>query len=571
MKGSEMTGFKEQIRRLDTYYADSNAAPVISHAAASRSTVSSTSKALRPCLSVNLFVEGHGWVHLTVPAGTSAGIHEPSSLTPKGDFQSLEKQVFDQYVRERLLGEMPDPIRVDQTLEEVNVTLPVREDGIDTPFSRMGGPTATATSLAAVLALSRAAGVCDEVAIYYLYNRIAEADALPPAERMSLPVYMSKIADGGVHGALDNKGRPLNPVQEFLFIPIGYARYTDALEATMEVNARFWRLIRGMNFDIRIGAEGGILSPQLTSAIQVLQLMTLSIRGDSRHEKPLSGMFIGLDVAAGELYGYKEAPGKYYLGKDGRAVFEEEFVDYRQITEYYQKLIRAFPIISIEDPFSDEDECLEHWEYGFPRMNEHVLVITDDVTVTQPERVNMAVKWGVGGLLTKVNQGGSFTRTTKAMQMAKQHDWVRVLSHRSSEAADFVFEAMLAVATGAEFCKVTVGSREGGGGGREARVNWISNANVVWESIMRGVGPGHPEYEVWKRFWGEDVPERERLAGLPYQGALLGRAKCPPSWLKRVHELIKIRYEQAADSSVPIHQQPSYRFGSVGEEPPFLV
>jgi enolase len=566
-----MTGFQEQIGRVEAFYANPDIAPVISHAAASRSTVSSTSKALRPCLSVNLFVDGHGWVHLTVPAGTSAGIHEPSSLTPKGDFQSLEKRVFDQHVRAGLLGAIPDPIRVDQVLEEINEVLPVREDGIDTPFSRIGGPTATATSLATVLALARAAGVSDEVAIHYLYNRIAEANELPPAERMALPIYMSKIADGGVHGALDSMGRPLNPVQEFLFIPIGYARYTDALEATMEVNARFWRLIRGMNFDIRIGAEGGILSPQLTSAIQVLQLMTLSIRGDGRQEKPLPGMFIGLDVAAGELYGFKEAPDRYYLGKDGREVFREEYVDHRQITEYYRRLIRAFPIISIEDPFSDEDECLEHWEYGFPHMNEDVLVVTDDVTVTQPDRVKMAVKWGAGGLLTKVNQGGSFTRTAMAMQIARQHDWVRVLSHRSSEAADFVFEAMLAVAAGAEFCKVTVGSREGGGGGREARVNWISSANVIWESIMRGVGPGHHEHEVWVKFWGQDVPEGERLPGLPYQGALLWSARNPPSWLKRAQELIKVRYEQAADPSVPIHQHPSYRFGSVGEEPPFLV
>jgi len=566
-----MATFNDQIGRLDTFYADRDNAPIIAHAAASRSTVSSTSKALRPCLSVNLFVESHGWVHLTVPAGTSAGIHEPSSLTPKGDFQALEKSVFDQHVRERLLGEIPDPIRIDQTLEKVNYNLPIREDGIDTPFSRMGGPTATATSLAAVLALSRSAGVSEEVAIHYLYNRIAEASGLPTAERMSLPVYMSKIADGGVHGALDNKGRPLNPVQEFLFIPIGYRRYTDALEATMEVNARFWRLMKGMNFDISIGAEGGIVSPQLTSAIQVLQLMTLSIRGDGRHEKPFPGMFIGLDVAAGELYGYEGAPGEYYLGKDGRVVFESEYVNYEQLTQYYQKLIQAFPIISIEDPFSDRDECLEHWEHGFPRMNQDVLVITDDVTVTQPDRVNVAVKWGVGGLLTKVNQGGSFTRTAMAMQIATKHDWVRVLSHRSSEAADFVFEAMLAVAAGAEFCKVTVGSTEGGGGGREARVNWISNANVVWGSIMRKLAKGHPDYDVWVRFWGDSTPAQDRLAGLPYQGALLGSAPDPPSWLKRVQELTTIRYEQAGDASVPTHELPAYRFDPVGGEPPILV
>jgi enolase len=562
-----MASFAGQIERLDAFFANTEEAPHIDVAAASRSTVSSTSEKLRPCLSVNLFVADHGWVYLTVPAGTSAGVHEPSSLTLPGEFQAAEKRIFDEHVKNELHGKTPDPIVVDQILEETNDRIPPREDGIDTPFSRIGGPTATATSLATVLALARAANVSEEVATHHSYNRIAEAYGLPLAQRLSLPVYMSKIADGGVHGALDTQGRPLNPIQEFLFIPIGYRKYTDALEATMEVNARFWNLMRDRNFDIRIGAEAGIVSPQLTSGIQVLQLMALAIRGNGRDERPFPGIFIGLDVAAGELYGYKDAPGEYYLGKDGRAVFGSEYVDHKQLTDYYRQLIHAFPIISIEDPFSDLDECLSHWEYGFPRMSEDILVITDDMSVTQPDRVELAVKWGTGGLLTKVNQGGTFTRTSRAMQIANAHDWVRVLSHRSSEAADFVFEAMLAVATGAEFLKVTVGSTKGGGGGREARVNWVSNANVVWEAIWKGVKEeGHPEHETWARFWGESIPQELHLEGLPYQGTLMMNAKNPPSWLARVQKLISARYEQAKTTTTPIEKLDAYRFGSLGSE-----
>lgn len=562
-----MASFAGQIERLDAFFANTEEAPHIDVAAASRSTVSSTSEKLRPCLSVNLFVADHGWVYLTVPAGTSAGVHEPSSLTLPGEFQAAEKRIFDEHVKNELHGKTPDPIVVDQILEETNDRIPPREDGIDTPFSRIGGPTATATSLATVLALARAANVSEEVATHHAYNRIAEAYGLPLARGLSLPVYMSKIADGGVHGALDTQGRPLNPIQEFLFIPIGYRKYTDALEATMAVNARFWNLMRDRNFDIRIGAEAGIVSPQLTSGIQVLQLMALAIRGNGRDERPFPGIFIGLDVAAGELYGYKDAPGEYYLGKDGRAVFGSEYVDHKQLTDYYRQLIHAFPIISIEDPFSDLDECLSHWEYGFPRMSEDILVITDDMSVTQPDRVKLAVKWGTGGLLTKVNQGGTFTRTSKAMQIANAHDWVRVLSHRSSEAADFVFEAMLAVATGAEFLKVTVGSTKGGGGGREARVNWVSNANVVWEAIWKGVKEeGHPEHETWARFWGESIPQEFHLEGLPYQGTVMMNEKNPPSWLARVQKLISARYEQAKITTTPIEKLDAYRFGSLGSE-----
>jgi len=562
-----MASFTRQMERLNTFFENKGQLPKIELAAASRSTVSSTSTKLRPCLSVNLYVENHGWVHLTVPAGTSAGIHEPSSLTPEGEFQTAEKKAFNDYVRDRLVSCNPDPVMVDQVLEEINDKLPIRQDGIDTPFSRIGGPTATATSLAAVLALARATGVSTEIAIHFLYDKIAAAYNLPPAQRMSLPVYMSKIADGGLHGALDNQERPLNPVQEFLFIPIGYEKYTDAMEVTMQVNARFWNLMRERNFDIRIGAEGGIVSPQLTSAIQVLQLMSMAIRGDGRDNRPFPGVFIGLDVAASELYDYRDAPGKYYLGKDGRAVFGSQYVDHTQLTEYYCNLIEAFPVISIEDPYCDSDECLSHWEYGFSRMSQDILVVTDDMTVTQPDRVQTAVKWGTGGLLTKVNQGGTFTRTCRAMQIANRHGWVKVLSHRSSEAADFVFEAMLAVASGAEFLKVTVGSTKGGGGGREARVNWVSNANVIWEAIWKGIKEeGHPEYKVWTRFWGNNVLEDLRMEGLPYQGALMMHEKNPPSWLSRVQRLVTARYEQAKITTTPIHKLEAYRFGSVGSE-----
>ncbi len=561
-----MAYFKNQLKKLNAFYKNSTNSPKITHAVASRSTVSSTSQNLRPCLSTNLFVEDRGWVHLTVPSGTSAGIHEPSSLSKKGEFPVLEKESFDTFIKNKLIGIVPDPIAVDEILENVNKSLPIKKNKRDTPFSRISGPTATATSLAVVLASAYAVGVSVEVAIHYFYNKIAKENDLPKASRMSLPIYMSKIADGGVHGALDTKNRPLNPIQEFLYIPIGYDRYTDALEATMEVNARFWRLIKGMNFDIKIGAEGGITSLQLTSAIQVLQLMTLAIRGNGRDEKPLAGMFIGLDIAAGELYNYDDSPGMYYLGKDGLALFNNQYVDYKTLTEYYQKLIKTFPIISIEDPYSDEDECLEHWKYGFPLMNKDILVITDDFTVTQPDRVKIATPWGSGGLLTKVNQGGTFTRTAKAMQIAKKNDWVRILSHRSCEAAEFAFESIFALAVGAEFCKVTVGSRDGGGGGREARVNWISNANVIWNSIMKDIKKSDPEFETIKNFWGENIPESKKISGLPYQGTLLQNAKNPPPWLKRVNNLIKVRYEQAKNDLIPIYKRPSYSFGALSSD-----
>ena len=147
------------------------------------------------------------------------------------------------------------------------------------------------------------------------------------------------------------------------------------------------------------------------------------------------------------------------------------------------------------------------------------------------------------------------------------HNWIRVLSHRSSEAADFIFEAAFAVAAGAEFLKVTVGSTQGGGGGREARVNWVSNANVRWNTMWQGIrAEGHIEHEAWAKFWSEDSPTQDRLEGLPYQGALLMKAKNPPPWLARVQTLISARYEQAKNTSTPIHERAAYRFGSVSAE-----
>lgn len=558
-------GFKAQMAKLGKFIQERPEIGKIALAVASGKTFSSTSQKLRPCLSVEMMTEGNqDWRSVTVPAGTSAGIYEPSSLTKeKSGFQVAEAKVFDEHIQAKLEGRFIHPLEIDETLEETNQSLPPRADGLDTPFSRIGGPTATATSLTALDCLASAAGVSREVVIHYLYNELAKKNSLPLSTRMSLPVYMSKIVDGGMHGAKDSKGRPLTPIQEFLFLPIGYKSYSEALSAITDVNERFWGLMRERGFNIEIGAEAGIISPQLTSAIRVLQLMSLAIRGDGK-QNPLAGVFIGLDVAASEIYGFKGSSFNYYIGRDGEKMFGSAFVDNEKLTEYYKKLVEWFPIISIEDPYPDADECQHHWKKGFAALSTDTLVITDDFTVTQPDRVKMAVEWGVGGLLTKLNQGGTFTRSSLAMQIAKKHGWVRALSHRSSEPAEFDMETMVAIGTGAEFLKVTVGSAAGGGGGRESRVNKNTQANKIWNTIWRGIKEGDVDWEVFNAFWS-GIPVEERLDGLPYQGALMMAEANPPSWLKRTQQMIAERYEQLADwqkSGKPIESYPAYRFGA---------
>gem|GEM_PF-5795279 len=381
-----------------------------------------------------------------------------------------------------------------------------------------------------------AAGVAPEIAIFELYNQLAEANGHPPIERMSLPVPMSKIVDGGMHGAIDSRGKPVTPIQEFLFIPAGYSKWTDALSSTMEATERFWELMDIQGFDIKIGAEAGIISENLRSNRQVLQLMSMVIRGFNG-KPPLPGMFIGMDVAASELF--NEKSNEYFLGADGIRRFGSENVNFGEMISYYRELQRDFPsIISLEDAFAEEH--LEAWEVGFRRLGSDSLQITDDATVTQPHLVSKFIKFGDGGLLTKVNQGGSFTRTATAMGIAAQNNWPRILSHRSSEAADFDFEAIMAIATGAEFLKVTIGSVKGGGGGREARVNRVSDTNVLMEALWKGMNPKHEDWDIFRTFW-KGIPEDYRMDGLPYHGLVLRYAENAPAWLKRAQQLMEQR------------------------------
>ena len=188
--------------------------------------------------------------------------------------------------------------------------------------------------------------------------------------------------------------------------------------------------------------------------------------------KPGLDVAIGLDVAASELY------------KDGKYVLEGEGVTYSgaEMVEYYEKLVKQFPVISIEDGLAEDD--WDTWKLLTDRLGDRVQLVGDDLFVTNTERLSRGIASGTANaILIKVNQIGTLTETLEAIEMAKRAGYTAVVSHRSGETEDATI-ADIAVATNAGQIKTGAPNRTD----RVAKYNQLLRIEDVLgnESIFRG-------------------------------------------------------------------------------------
>ncbi|MCG3224794.1 MAG: phosphopyruvate hydratase, partial [Candidatus Heimdallarchaeota archaeon] len=200
-----------------------------------------------------------------------------------------------------------------------------------------------------------------------------------------------------------------------------------------------------------LGDEGGFGSP-VDTAPEALQMLVDAIK-DAKYI-PGQEISIGLDSAAAEFY----SDGLYEV--DGKKLTGDELVD------YYIDLVEKYPIISLEDPFDENDfESFAKLHEKLPKIS----VVADDLTVTNPKRIQMAIdKKAANYLLLKVNQIGTLTESLQAAELARSDGWGINMSHRSGETED-TFIADLAVAMGAERIKTGAPAR----GERTAKYNQL--------------------------------------------------------------------------------------------------
>ncbi|MEN9923143.1 MAG: Enolase [Actinomycetota bacterium] len=343
-----------------------------------------------------------------VPSGASTGAFEANEKRDGGT-RYLGKGV--QGAVEAVITEIADALEglevSDQRLiDQVMIEL----DGTPNK-SRLGANAILGVSLACAHAASDEAGLP-------LFKYVGGANA------HLLPVPMMNIVNGGAHA---DSGVD---IQEFMIAPLGAPSFSEALRSGVEVYHALKSVLKSQGLATGLGDEGGF-APNLPNNRSALELIATAI--EKAGYKLGVDMGLALDVAATEFY------------KDGSYHFEGKKLTADQMVEYYTSLVQDFPLVSVEDPMSEED--WDGWNLITKALGQSIQIVGDDLFVTNPERLQRGIDQSTANaLLVKVNQIGTLTETLTAVSMAKNAGYMCMMSHRSGETEDTTI-ADLAVAT----------------------------------------------------------------------------------------------------------------------------
>jgi enolase len=253
-----------------------------------------------------------------------------------------------------------------------------------------------------------------------------------------LPVPMMNVLNGGAHA--DNRV----DFQEFMVVPVGPARFAEALRVGVEVFYALKKELKGRGLATGVGDEGGF-APDLGSNAEALELLVDGI--EAAGYRPGEDVTLALDPATTELF----EDGEYNLKHEGRVLSSGE------LAAYWQSLCERFPVVSIEDGMAEED--WGGWRTLTEAVGDRVQLVGDDLFVTNPERLRRGIREGVANaILIKVNQIGTLTETLETVSIAREAGYAAVMSHRSGETEDVTI-ADLAVATGCGQIKTGAPSR----------------------------------------------------------------------------------------------------------------
>lgn len=267
---------------------------------------------------------------------------------------------------------------------------------------------------------------------------------------VTIPVPMMNILNGGAHS--DNN----LDVQEFMILPIGADSITEGIRWCAEVYHHLKKLLKNRGLSVAVGDEGGF-APNIANEEEAIQLIMEAITKAGYSCGRGKQFMISLDAAASEWKG--NAPGEYYLPKSGKRYTTDELI------VHWERMLRRFPIYSIEDPLDEED--WDGWKRLTEKVGDKVILVGDDLFVTNPVRLNKGISMGCGNaILIKPNQIGTLSETMEAIRMAKEHGYETIMSHRSGETEDTTI-ADLSVGLGSDLIKTGAPCR----GERTAKYN----------------------------------------------------------------------------------------------------
>ena len=363
-----------------------------------------------PTVEVEIGLDDGTIARAAVPSGASTGAFEAIELRDgdakryggKGVLTAVTN-IADRIVDELVGYDASEQRLIDQKMLDL--------DG--TPDKSSLGANAI---LGVSLAVAKAAAASAELSLFrYLGGPNAHL----------LPVPMMNILNGGAHADSNVD------VQEFMIAPIGAPTYRDALRSGAEVYHTLKSVLKKKGLSTGLGDEGGF-APDLPDTTAALDLIGQAVQAAGYNLG--TDIVLALDVAATELY------------KDGAYTLEGSSKSSDEMITFYRSLVDAYPIVSIEDPLSEEDWA--GWKLLTAALGDRIQIVGDDLFVTNPQRISRGIAEGsANAVLIKVNQIGTLTETFDAVDISHRAGLRCMMSHRSGETEDTTI-ADLAVATG---------------------------------------------------------------------------------------------------------------------------
>jgi len=388
-----------------------------------------------------------------VPSGASTGAHEAWELRDGDKSQWLGKGVskavanINDVIADELIGlDAMEQIEIDQRMIELDGT-PNKK--------KLGANAILGVSLATAHAAAR---FCELPLFRYLGG----------ANARLLPAPMLNILNGGQHA--DNSV----DIQEFMVMPLGFERFSDALRCGCEVFHHLKKVLHDKKMNTAVGDEGGF-APDLTANADAFGVILSAI--ENAGYRPGEQVWIAMDVASTEFYDSKTK--KYTI--DGKSIDSGAMVDL--LTSWVEK----YPICSIEDGCAEDD--WDGWKVLTERIGKRCQLVGDDLFVTNVERLQRGIDAGIANsILIKVNQIGTLTETIDAINLAHRNGYTSISSHRSGETEDSTI-ADLAVALGTGQIKTGSASRSD----RMAKYNQLLRIEEILGDAAQYGGPLFPK------------------------------------------------------------------------------
>jgi len=385
-----------------------------------------------PTVEVDVWTRDGNMGRGTVPSGASTGIHEALELRD-GDMKRFHgKGVLkavsnvNNRIRSRVMGK---DARAQREIDGLMIAL----DGTSNK-KRLGANAILGVSMA----VAKVAASSQEKSVY---------EYLRDLPSYKLPVPMMNVINGGKHA-----GNKL-AVQEFQIEPVGASSCSEAIRIGDEVYHSLGSVLKAKYGPgaINVGDEGGY-APPLEMTGDALEAILQAI-SDAGYDESI--VHVGIDAASSG----------FYTGKDSTYQIDEKKLNSGELEDYYEELVKTYPIRTLEDPFDEDD--FDNFAQITRKLGNRIKIIGDDLYVTNPERIKRGIqKKATNAILIKLNQIGSVTETLDAIKMSKEAGLDIVVSHRSGETED-TFISHLATSQECLFIKTGAPAR----GERTAKYN----------------------------------------------------------------------------------------------------